>query len=611
MAAASVVQNWATEEQQQSSRISSNRVSFLHGYSYYNKAEYNSDEYPFSRSRNTGIHNRSKDRYMVRSLPRIDPRSASAININNIYIQHHRPYASVISPGYLRQELKRSIHSRDYPLLSPRSLHQVHRRPSEKHILDKHLRISSNNRNNGYPFPGSTASSVYNINSHVSNTSFQTDNTRVLQYKTASKPSANVEIDVSISPTNDGKNAESRVFIEELEPNVNNEISKIKNVEMETTPELNENSFISNTEQNVIQNDHSSNPKFFVPFEKTKSFKSKILKVLSFTSLSSLETINTNNVHHTKNHAYSQNISNDTAQIGDIATNSEIYSFSNKLTSPDNISITSTASSASFILRKISKEGKGMLKRSKKTLSNIFKGTLHFEDSKIAMSKEYKKSMIEKINKTNVETKNSIDSFHNSLESSINIQKDENNLLKLSNQIQEQEKDIHIEKDTSISQSTCENTSMSITAISDPAKESKNTQSTCFKPCPPTKKGILKYADWSSTIPNLKPSHSLTDIPIQFAPPIPLELVTFNDVPNTLSSTEASITKSAKSLSFSPKITIYDTWPSFEYDRRGEIATCNRLTPILAQRIKEELNTYKLDEMIVHEQSRRFTHFFN
>jgi hypothetical protein len=38
----------------------------------------------------------------------------------------------------------------------------------------------------------------------------------------------------------------------------------------------------------------------------------------------------------------------------------------------------------------------------------------------------------------------------------------------------------------------------------------------------------------------------------------------------------------------------YDTWPSGEYDRRGEIATCNRLTPMLAQQIKEELNTFKM-----------------
>ena len=49
-----------------------------------------------------------------------------------------------------------------------------------------------------------------------------------------------------------------------------------------------------------------------------------------------------------------------------------------------------------------------------------------------------------------------------------------------------------------------------------------------------------------------------------------------------------------RSATFSPRIQFHDTWPSGEYDRRGEIATCNRLTPILAQQIKEELNTFKM-----------------
>ncbi|MCJ1369348.1 bud neck involved protein [Loxospora ochrophaea] len=65
----------------------------------------------------------------------------------------------------------------------------------------------------------------------------------------------------------------------------------------------------------------------------------------------------------------------------------------------------------------------------------------------------------------------------------------------------------------------------------------------------------------------------------------------------------------ARNISFSPRIQFHDTWPSGEYDRRGEIATCNRLTPMLAQQIKEELNTFKM-EMEVHEQSKVYTHFF-
>jgi hypothetical protein len=60
----------------------------------------------------------------------------------------------------------------------------------------------------------------------------------------------------------------------------------------------------------------------------------------------------------------------------------------------------------------------------------------------------------------------------------------------------------------------------------------------------------------------------------------------------------ASITQQgsplSRNISFSPRIQFHDTWPGTEYDRRGEIATCNRLTPMLAQQIKEELNTFKM-----------------
>lgn len=64
-----------------------------------------------------------------------------------------------------------------------------------------------------------------------------------------------------------------------------------------------------------------------------------------------------------------------------------------------------------------------------------------------------------------------------------------------------------------------------------------------------------------------------------------------------------------RNISFSPRLQFYDAWSSTDYDRRGEIATCNRLTPMLAQQIKEELNTFKM-EMEVHEQSKPHTHFF-
>ena len=49
-----------------------------------------------------------------------------------------------------------------------------------------------------------------------------------------------------------------------------------------------------------------------------------------------------------------------------------------------------------------------------------------------------------------------------------------------------------------------------------------------------------------------------------------------------------------RNIVFSPRIQFYETWPSSEYDRRADIATCNRLTPLLAQQIKEELNNFKM-----------------
>jgi hypothetical protein len=55
-----------------------------------------------------------------------------------------------------------------------------------------------------------------------------------------------------------------------------------------------------------------------------------------------------------------------------------------------------------------------------------------------------------------------------------------------------------------------------------------------------------------------------------------------------------------RSATFSPRIQFHDTWPSGEYDRRGDIATCNRLTPMLAQQIKEELNTFKMVSMLLY-----------
>lgn len=53
-------------------------------------------------------------------------------------------------------------------------------------------------------------------------------------------------------------------------------------------------------------------------------------------------------------------------------------------------------------------------------------------------------------------------------------------------------------------------------------------------------------------------------------------------------------TSERRAVTFGASIKFHETWPPGEYDRRGEIATCNRLTPMLAQQIKEELNSFKM-----------------
>ena len=60
-----------------------------------------------------------------------------------------------------------------------------------------------------------------------------------------------------------------------------------------------------------------------------------------------------------------------------------------------------------------------------------------------------------------------------------------------------------------------------------------------------------------------------------------------------------SLPGTPRNISFSPRIQFHDTWCSGEYDRRGEIATCNRLTPTLAQAIKEELNSFKMVSTLI------------
>jgi len=146
------------------------------------------------------------------------------------------------------------------------------------------------------------------------------------------------------------------------------------------------------------------------------------------------------------------------------------------------------------------------------------------------------------------------------------------------------------------------------------------------------RKGILKHSGGSKSpspppaldIPNVP---HLTDSPVSSAPSTPSEEAQAQKARQVAIGSEDYFvsalrlrqdTKSApntpqgavkRNATFSPRIAFHETWHSQEYDRRGDIATCNRLTPMLAQQIKEELNSFKM-EMEVHENSKIYTHFF-
>lgn len=110
----------------------------------------------------------------------------------------------------------------------------------------------------------------------------------------------------------------------------------------------------------------------------------------------------------------------------------------------------------------------------------------------------------------------------------------------------------------------------------------------------------------------LPPVPTVSDSPISSAPSTPNDDSNSkrNETPVTIGNEDYFMTalrlrqdsKSApgtpsgskRNATFSPRIVFYDTWTGQEYDRRSEIATCNRLTPMLAQQIKEELNTFKM-----------------
>lgn len=97
--------------------------------------------------------------------------------------------------------------------------------------------------------------------------------------------------------------------------------------------------------------------------------------------------------------------------------------------------------------------------------------------------------------------------------------------------------------------------------------------------------------------------------------PTPPRTPTISSNVSTVSSLSSSSSSSSssgkkKKIQFYPTIQVHETFSSSEYDRRCDTeATCQKLTPTLAVKIKQELNEYKLTDMEVHVESRRYTHF--
>ncbi|KAI9311277.1 hypothetical protein BX666DRAFT_1999844 [Dichotomocladium elegans] len=72
-----------------------------------------------------------------------------------------------------------------------------------------------------------------------------------------------------------------------------------------------------------------------------------------------------------------------------------------------------------------------------------------------------------------------------------------------------------------------------------------------------------------------------------------------------------TMTNLNRKLQFCPTIQVHETFAASEYDRRCDAnATCQKMTPVMAMKIKQELNEYKLTDMEVHVESRQYTHFF-
>ncbi|KAF2843829.1 hypothetical protein M501DRAFT_926771 [Patellaria atrata CBS 101060] len=293
-----------------------------------------------------------------------------------------------------------------------------------------------------------------------------------------------------------------------------------------------------------------------------------------------------------------------------------IYSGQGGLTgSTDNVSISSTASSASIMLRKM---GKGM-KKGGRSIKGLFRPKsvigVPAADGPVTQPSVAQVSMVtveaerEKVN-VNLNP-------HDQIGGGTGFPKLERNSIETG----------ALEKPSSSNGSGIGADTWTRKSIVGGDRERQEVLATMGQ-----RKGILKRPGSNNSSPVIRPAdHKAPDLGLPQIPHV-------SDTPNSSGPTTpaddnrvniggedyfvgvpkfSSSTKSlpntpqggSRNISFSPRIMFHDAWSSSEYDRRGDIATCNRLTPMLAQQIKEELNSFKM-EMEVHEDSKPHTHFF-
>ncbi|KAJ5382241.1 hypothetical protein N7517_000152 [Penicillium concentricum] len=275
--------------------------------------------------------------------------------------------------------------------------------------------------------------------------------------------------------------------------------------------------------------------------------------------------------------------------------------------STDNLSVSSTASSASMMLRKM---GKGV-KRSTRSLVGMFRPKSVASIN--SMEGAAPEASPPQITVVNVEAERE----------SVTVNPEPSDLPRGGTVFPKFEGNADVRRSVSIRERAASENSQSRKSIVGGDRERAEILAA-------VRKGILKKTH--SDLGVSSPAYALAggDSPHSSAPPTPDEASRspahqndpvkiagedyFLSGAGRYSASEAKsapITPSTvggRNIVFSPRIQFHETWPSGEYDRRGEIATCNRLTPLLAQQIREEINNFKM-EMEVHENSKIYTHF--